>query len=120
MKTLVDYREKKILPCIEDLISPYELVNLPVGDFLIIFEDYGVLVERKTARDFLNSMKTNRLWEQMHRFLAEKVMGYQVRRRALLIHGYLDDEIGLSGFGWNHNGCLYGNPIQVQHSHFSR
>ncbi len=111
MKNLVDYRERRFISIIEDIISPYEFVNLPVGDFLFIFDDYGVLVERKSAQDFLNSMKTNRLWEQMHRILAGEVMGYPIRRRLLLIHGYLEDEIELSGFGWNH---IMGAFMEIQ------
>jgi len=111
MQVLVDYREKSVLSKIEDILKDFELVNLPVGDFLLIFDDYGVLVERKSAQDFINSMKTNRLWEQMHRLLAEEVMGYHIKRRALLLHNYLEDEVILGGFGWNH---IMGALMEIQ------
>jgi ERCC4-type nuclease len=111
MRVLVDYRERSILPEIEDVLGEYELVNLPVGDFLIILDEYGVLIERKSAQDFINSMKTNRLWEQMHRLMASEVLGYEIRRRALLLHYYLEDELLLSGFGWNH---IMGALMEIQ------
>ncbi len=112
MKIFVDYRERSILDIIEDIFDSFELVNLPVGDFLIAFDSYGVLVERKSTSDFLNSLKSNRLWDQMRRMLAQEVMGYEIRRRALLIHGYMEDEIALSSFGWNH---IMGAYMEIQY-----
>ncbi len=109
MQVLVDYRERKILPLIEDVLEDFELVNLPVGDFLIC--EQGVLVERKSGCDFLNSIKSNRLWDQMRRVLADEVMGCNIRRRALLLHGSIEDELELSGFGWNH---VMGALMEIQ------
>ncbi len=111
MKVFVDYRERSIIPEIEDVLGDYQLENLPVGDFLFVFEDYGVLIERKSARDFINSMKTNRLWDQLRRLLAEEVMDYKIKRRILLIHNCLEDEIILGGFGWNH---VMGALMEIQ------
>ena len=111
MKVLVDYRERKILDLLKDALGDFELTNLPVGDFLIA-EDYGVLVERKSAADFLSSMRTNRLWEQLERMLVREVEGVEIRRRALVIHGCLWEEIEESGFGWNH---IMGALMEIQY-----
>ncbi len=112
MKLLVDYREKGVAHLFETLDVEIEYVNLPVGDFFLVNKDYGVLVERKTASDFLSSMRTNRLWDQLRRMLTEKVMDIRVKRRALLIHGYFSDEVSISGFGWNH---IMGALMEIQY-----
>ncbi len=106
----MDYRERKMLSFLKNF-EP-EMVNLPVGDYLLIFQDYGVLVERKSSGDFINSMKSNRLWEQMRRMLAPEVMDTPIKRRALLLHGTFEDLLTLSGFGWNH---LMGAFMEIQY-----
>ena len=109
VKIYIDYRERRIKRILEDY--PLDIVNLPVGDYLLQFEGYGVLVERKSARDFISSMKNNRLWEQMRRMLAPEVMEIPIKRRALLIHGTFSDLLLLSGFGWNH---IMGAFMEIQ------
>lgn len=113
MRIFVDYRERSVLPLLESVLGEFEMVNLPVGDFLICGEG-GVLVERKSTRDFLNSMKTNRLWNQMLRLLADEIMGCKISRRALIIHGSVEEELLLSGFGWNH---IMGALMEIQFKH---
>jgi len=47
-----------------------------------------VIVERKTVSDFLTSVRSNRLWDQLLRMMkAERVLGHEIRRRILLVHG---------------------------------
>ncbi|AGB04531.1 ERCC4-type nuclease [Aciduliprofundum sp. MAR08-339] len=113
MRIFVDYREHSVISLLESVLGKFEMVNLPVGDFLICDEN-GVLIERKSARDFLSSMKTNRLWDQMRRLLADEVMDCKILRRALLIHGSIEDELHLSGFGWNH---VMGAFMEIQFKH---
>ncbi len=111
MRVIVDYRERNILPLLDDILGDYEMRNLPVGDFLLAKED-AVLIERKSAYDFLSSMRTNRLWEQLERMLVPEVEGYPVVRRALLVHGSFSDALEDSGFGWNH---LMGAMMEIQY-----
>lgn len=86
MKVFIDHREISILRIIQKL-SDYEIVQLPLGD-LLIADSGALVVERKTAYDFVNSMRSNRLWDQLLRLMkAEKILGYEVKRRLLVIHG---------------------------------
>ncbi len=108
----VDYRERRIAELLSDFTI--ELVNLPVGDYLIHMGDYGVLVERKSSCDFVNSIKNSRLWEQMRRMLAPEVLDIPVRRRGLVVHGLLSDVLFSSGFGWNH---IMGALMEIQYKY---
>ena len=100
MKILVDHRERGQIPNIKRVCDEIETVHLPLGDYLIPSETGAVLVERKTVRDFLYSIRSNRLWDQLLRFMKRReILGFNLKRRLLLIHGelsYLPD--ALSGF----------------------
>lgn len=88
MKVHVDHRERGLTRLIKDLDFGVEFVQLPLGDYLIPSKDGSVLVERKTVRDFLSSVRSNRLWDQLLRLMkTEEVMGSKIKRRILLIHG---------------------------------
>ena len=100
MKFWVDYRERSVVHHLE-FMEP-KFVNLPVGDYLLDFDTYGVLVERKTPYDFLASLKSNRLWDQTRRMLTAEVMSIPIKRRALIIDGEFSLILENSGFGWNH------------------
>lgn len=65
MRLIVDYRERKsgLIELLKDSFE-IEIGNLPCGDYLI---NERVLVERKTARDFLISIIDLRLFRQAHR-----------------------------------------------------
>lgn len=87
MKVFIDHREGSILRLIEKM-NEYEVVQLPLGDLLIAGDSGALIVERKTASDFVNSMRSNRLWDQLLRFMkTERILGYEVKRRLLVIHG---------------------------------
>jgi ERCC4-type nuclease len=93
MKIFIDHRETAVIPLMEDLCSTYtpslhsEITQLPLGDFLLV-HDHGVLIERKSAADFISSIRSNRLWDQLLRFMkAEKILEYTLKRKLLLIHG---------------------------------
>ncbi len=112
MRFFVDYRERSVIHRLE-FMHP-ELVNLPVGDYLLGFDNYGVLVERKTPCDFLASLKSNRLWDQMRRMLAPGVMGIPIKRRALIIDGEFSSILENSGFGWNH---IMGSLMEITYKY---
>jgi ERCC4-type nuclease len=74
MKVYVDNRETSIFGILTR-ITNYEVVTLPIGYILITNESSTLVVERKTSRDFINSIKTNRLWDQLIRLIkTEKIL----------------------------------------------
>ena len=88
MKLLVDHRERSVLKLVEDICEDVVVTQLSVGDYLLISESEGIVVERKTINDLLTSIRSNRLWDQLLRMMkTEKVAGYSLKRRILLIHG---------------------------------
>ena len=113
-KILVDYRERKVAHLIMREFENVDILTLPVGDFLIVQEDQGMLIERKEANDFIASMKNNRLWEQMRRMLTDEVNEVKIIRRALVIHGLLGDALENSGMGWNH---VMGAFMEIQYKY---
>lgn len=69
-------------------MSECEVVRLPLGDLLIVGDSGALVVERKTVSDFVNSIRSNRLWDQLLRLMkTEEILGYEVKRRLLVIHG---------------------------------
>jgi ERCC4-type nuclease len=88
MKLLVDYRERSVLKLVEDICEDVVVTQLSVGDYLLVSGSEGIVVERKTINDLLTSIRSNRLWDQLLRMMkTEKVAGYSLKRRILLIHG---------------------------------
>jgi len=98
MRCLIDHRERKVSRLIEGLFGEIEVVSLPLGDVLLVHEGGSVLVERKTITDFLSSVRSNRLWDQLLRLMkTEEILGLKVKRRILLLDG--DFEKYLEPFG---------------------
>jgi ERCC4-type nuclease len=92
MKLLVDHREGEKIARVARKMGECEVAQLPLGDILIIHDKSAVVIERKTARDFVSSVRNNRLWEQLLKFMeAEEILGYEIKRRILVIHGRLGD-----------------------------
>ncbi len=92
MELLVDHRERALAELLADVCGEVSFAQLPVGDYLLVSDSGAVVVERKTVSDFLVSVRSNRLWDQLLRMMkAEKVLGYRVKRRILLIHGNFED-----------------------------
>jgi len=85
---------------LDDVCEEINLTQLPIGDYVAI-SDYGaVIIERKTINDFLSSVRSNRLWDQLLRMMkAEEVLGYPVKRRILLVHGNFEDYLTAIDFG---------------------
>jgi len=92
MKLLVDNRERHLTEFLGDVCEETAFAQLPVGDYLLISDSGAIIVERKTVTDFLSSIRSNRLWDQLLRMMkTEKVLGHNVKRRILLIHGNFED-----------------------------
>ena len=88
MKLLVDHRERNLLDLLKDVCEEISLAHLPLGDYLLVHDSEAIVVERKTVTDFLSSIRSNRLWDQLLRMMkVEKILGYPVKRRILVIHG---------------------------------
>ena len=78
MKFVIDYRERHAVDFAEDVCEEVSFSQLPIGDYLLVSGSTAVIVERKAVSDFLSSVRTNRLWDQLLRMIkAEKVMGYE-------------------------------------------
>jgi ERCC4-type nuclease len=93
----VDHREGKVLPALQEICTALNIectvTQLPLGDFLFVSHTTGVLLERKSASDFLSSIRSNRLWDQLLRFMkASTLLGYPLKRKLLLIHGTFDSD----------------------------
>lgn len=92
MKLFVDYREKHLERLLEDLCEEVYFTQLPICDYLVVSEVEGVAIERKTVSDFLSSIRSNRIWDQLLRMMKiEEVMGYKLKRKLLLLHGNFED-----------------------------
>lgn len=99
MKVFVDFRERGVAKRIQGVCDEIEFVHLPLGDYLIPSKKGSVIVERKAARDFLSSVRSNRLWEQLLRLMKqEEVLGFGIKRRILLIHGRIGELMEIAGY----------------------
>ncbi len=102
MKIFIDHREKPQARLLEDICEEIVFTQLPLGDYLLVSDSTTVIIERKTAGDFLSSLRSNRLWDQLLRMMkTEKVMGYEIERRMLLLHGNFKDYFA---------GTVYNDP----------
>ena len=96
MKLLVDHREDpKVVKLAEKvaarLCESFEVLHLPRGDFVVAGE-HAVVVERKSSPDFVSSIRSNRMWQQLLELMkTETILGYPVRRRMVVVHGTIMD-----------------------------
>ena len=92
MRIFVDNREKTQAGLIGLVFEEFEFAQLPVGDYLIIDDDSGVLIERKSIKDLISSIHSNHLWEQLLKMLkCESLFDYKISRKILVIHGSFGD-----------------------------
>ncbi|RLI38210.1 ERCC4-type nuclease [Candidatus Bathyarchaeota archaeon] len=92
MKFLVDHRERNMIKLVEDVCEEVEVTQLPIGDYVLLSDSEAIIVERKTVPDFLSSVRSNRLWDQLLRMMKRMtVFELPVKRRMLLIHGSFSD-----------------------------
>lgn len=100
MRFLVDHRERSIVSLLENVCKEISFTQLPIGDYLLVSDSMGIVVERKTVSDFLSSVRTNRLWDQLLRMMkTEKVFDYEIKRRILLLHGSFQDYLSEADYG---------------------
>jgi DNA excision repair protein ERCC-4 len=98
MKFLVDHRETAVFDLVDKLCTSFEgvtceIIQLPLGDFFIVTADTGILIERKSISDFFSSIRSNRLWDQLLRFMKKsELQGYTIKRKLLLLHGQFECE----------------------------
>ncbi|KAA0009194.1 MAG: ERCC4-type nuclease [Thermoplasmata archaeon] len=93
VKIILDHRERNIKESLEEIFKDVEMALLPVGDIVLLFSNYAVLIERKSISDFISSIRSNRLWEQLLKIMrTKKIYGYKIKRKILLIHGSIFDE----------------------------
>lgn len=106
MKLFVDNREKSQASLLENVCGDIAFTQLPIGDYLLVSDSTAVIVERKTVSDFMSSVRTNRLWDQLLRMMkTEKLLGHQIKRRILLLHGNFQDYLTEANCG-NPEGML--------------
>lgn len=112
MKLLVDNREKIHARSLDGICEEVSFAQLPVGDYLLAFGSEAVIVERKSVKDFLVSVRSNRLWDQLLRIMkTEKVLGFEVKRRILLIHGNFDDYLSAINYENQENLLKYWSQL---------
>ncbi|HEC82086.1 MAG TPA: ERCC4-type nuclease [Thermoplasmatales archaeon] len=98
VKVVLDHRERSIKAPLEKVFDDVEVAPLPVGDIVLLLPGYGVLVERKSISDFIGSIRSNRLWEQLLKIMkAKRIFGRKIKRRILLVHGSILDNLLLPG-----------------------
>jgi ERCC4-type nuclease len=100
LRLLVDHRERTVARLLEDSCDEISFAQLPLGDFMLVSGSRATIVERKTVKDFLSSVRSNRLWDQLLRMMkTEKVLDYKVKRRILLLHGSFQDYLSEADYG---------------------
>jgi ERCC4-type nuclease len=78
MLVKIDMRETDLIPLLKDVTVVVEV--LPIGD-VIICDDTGVeklIIERKTVRDLLSSIKDGRYDEQSHRLGGNELPNHNI------------------------------------------
>jgi DNA excision repair protein ERCC-4 len=112
LELLIDYRERNLERLLEGVCEQISFTTLPIGDYLLILDSEAIIVERKTVNDFLSSIKSNRIWDQLLRMMsAEKVLGYQVKRRILLIQGNFEDYFENVDYGSEHDVLVHWSQL---------
>jgi ERCC4-type nuclease len=92
LRFLVDHRERALTEVLSDVCEDTAFTQLPIGDYLFVHDPDAVVVERKTVPDFLASVRSNRLWDQLLRLMTtEHILGFQDKRRMLVVHGNFRD-----------------------------
>jgi ERCC4-type nuclease len=115
LKVYIDNREESIFGLVKKL-STYEVARLPIGDLLIVDDSGALVVERKTTADFVNSIRSNRLWDQLLRLMkTEEILGYEVKRRLLVIQGGFWEYTNVSSINlqlfWS---SIFGALLEIQ------
>jgi len=112
VQLLVDYREKHLTALLEGVCEHIRFTQLSIGDYVLISDSDAVVVERKTVPDFLSSVRSNRLWDQLLRMMrSEEVSGYRVKRRILVIQGRFEDYFDSVDYPSKHDTLVYWSQL---------
>jgi DNA excision repair protein ERCC-4 len=112
MKLFVDHREQSMMKLLEDTCEEVAFTQLPIGDYLLISDSEAVVVERKTVTDFMSSVRSNRLWDQLLRMMkTTEIFDYSVKRRILLIHGNFEDYFERVNYGSKYNHLVHWSQL---------
>lgn len=112
MKLIIDNREKHLAELFKGLCEELSFSQLPLGDYLLISDFEAVVIERKTVSDFQASVKSNRLWDQLLRLMkADTILGYNVKRRLLVIQGSFLDYFKLFSHEDQQKDPVYWSPL---------
>jgi ERCC4-type nuclease len=112
LQLLIDYREKNLAELLKGVCEQISFTQLSIGDYLLISDSEAVIVERKTVPDFLSSIRSNRLWDQLLRLMsAEEVLGYRVKRRMLLLQGRFEDYFGSVNYNSEHDFLVHWSQL---------
>lgn len=96
MKLFVDYREDPKVVRIaekvaEELGAHFEILHLLHGDYIVAGE-HAVIIERKRVGDFITSIRSNRMWQQLLELMkTETILDYPVKRQLVVVHGTIMD-----------------------------
>ncbi|UCH31295.1 MAG: ERCC4-type nuclease [Candidatus Bathyarchaeota archaeon] len=119
MKLFVDHRERKLAKLLKDVCEDASFIQLPIGDYLLVLDTGAVVVERKTVKDFLSSIRSNRLWDQLLRMMkTESVLGYDIKRKILVLHGSFESFLvqanhGIQDILFKHWSQLMGAYLEI-------
>jgi len=112
LKLLVDHRERHLAKLLEGTCEEISFAQLPIGDYLLIQDSEAIVIERKTVNDFLSSVRSSRLWDQLLRMMStEEVLGYQIKRRILLIQGRFQDYFDSFNYESEHDLLLHWSQL---------
>lgn len=76
LKLLVYNRERGLAELLGGVCEEISYAQLSIGDYLLISDSEAIVANRKTVSDFLSSVRSNRLWDQLLRMMsAEDVLG---------------------------------------------
>lgn len=101
-----------MIELLEGLCEEISFIQLPLGDYLLISDSEAIVVERKSVNDFLSSIRSNRLWDQLLRMMkTERVLGYLLKRRILLIHGNFDEYFKSLYYGSEHDLLVHWSQL---------
>ena len=112
MKLLIDYRERNLSELLKGVCEEIQSVQLPIGDYVVISNVEAIIVERKTVNDFVSSIRSNRLWDQLVRMMrTEKVFEHEVKQRLLLIVGSFSDYLKDIDSGSEHDLLVHWSQL---------
>ena len=112
VKLLVDYRERNLSELLKGVCEEIQSVKLPIGDYVVISNVEAIIVERKTVNDFVSSIRSNRLWDQLVRMMrTEKVFEHEVKQRLLLIVGNFSDYFKDIDSGSEHDMLVHWSQL---------